>query len=167
MFSHRLAKYILYLSHSFVSPFTASSLPALYSLELEADNERDSKLCLFEPVLPKLLLASKLPVLFLATLGIGVLGVDLGPDVTLLVLTKVLEGMVLLVLITVFLCLVKELSTLTVRSSILCGDLGVFGAPLCLIPFVGLNDEGGFNLDSLRRGALTFLSLFGEAVMLD
>jgi hypothetical protein len=104
-------------------PFTASSLSELYSLELEADKERDNKLCLLEPVLPKLLLASKLPVLFLATLSEGVLTVFLGAGVTLLVLAN-------------------ELSTLTVRSSILRGDLGVLGA-------VGgvREDDGGFNFD--------------------
>jgi hypothetical protein len=99
------------------SPFTASSLSGLYSLELEADRERDNKLCLLEPVLPKLLLASRLPVLSLATLAeVGVLMVFLGAGVILLVLGKEER------------CLVNELTTLTVRSSILTGDVGILGA---------------------------------------
>lgn len=113
------------------SPLTASSLSGLYSLELEADRERDNKLCLLEPVLPKLLQASRLPVLFLATSAeVGVLMVFLGTGVILLVLGKEER------------CLVNELTTLTVRSSILTGDVGILGA------VDGLRGvEGDFNFD--------------------
>ena len=83
--------------HLLSLPFTASSVSEELSLEFEADNDSDSKLGLLELVLPKLLLASKLPVLFLATMGIGLLGVCLG------------MGEILLVLATVLCCLVNEL----------------------------------------------------------
>jgi hypothetical protein len=95
-----------------------------------------------------------LPVLILAVFTAAPLGVIFGLGVALFILTREER------------CLVNELSTLTVLSSILNGDLGACGdaAAANFMDFI----EGVFGFDSPRFGVCGFFfNLLGEAVTLD